>query len=405
MGAHIQQWALVMLLGASVCVAGCRREGQEPAVLDPDTRQMVALAERALESQQYALALALADSAARRVPGAVEPDFLKGLIYSKTMQWGKAEEAYRRVVERVPDFPGVWNNLGNNAVWQGAYQQALSYFYQEVSHRPAPVPWASIGRVYRELGIVDSAAYAFQQAIALDSSYVPAYLSYSQLMEEEGEYDRALAIAEQAAALAPGAAEVEYLLGSLLMRLERDEEAIPHLEVAVRALPWHTESHYKLGQVLQSLGRMEEGQAMLEEAERLSSLQADVTAYQKSLASDPENPYAHAALATAYRMAGRYDEAIQTYKVALTLDPGNLEFQNNLASLYFLRQDTVAAIQTYHRILEQDPSMVEVWVNLGVLYALSGAHDDARHAWQNALVYRPDDATIRAYLAKLEAAN
>ena len=394
---------LLVLLGGLLLVAGCRQAEEPAAIVDPATRQLVAKANEALENDEFDLALALADSASRRAPTAVEPIFLKGLIYSRTLRWDEAEQAYRRVIERDPDFPGVWNNMGNNAVWRGAYQEAISYYYNEIEVAPAPMPWSGIGRIYRELGVIDSAAYAFEQAIALDSSHIPAYLSYAQLLEDEGEYERALALTEQAATHKPEAIEIQYMLGSLLARMEREEEAVSYLEAVTQAWPWHTESHYKLGQLLQRIGREEESREILSEAENLWKQQADITTYQKGLTTEPENPYAHAALATAFRMAGRYEEAIHTYKVALSLDPKNLEFQNNLASLYFLQKDTVAAIQTYQRILEQDPQMVEVWVNLGILHALSGEEAAARQAWQRALAYRPADPTIQAYLAKLDA--
>ncbi|HMB92293.1 MAG TPA: tetratricopeptide repeat protein [Rhodothermales bacterium] len=394
----------LVLLGGLLLLVGCQQPEEPAPIVDPATRQLVATANQAMENEEYDRALALADSAARRAPKAVEPIFLKGLIYSRTLRWDEAEEAYRRAIKLDPDFPGVWNNMGNNAVWRGAYQEAISYYYNEVEVAPAPMPWSGIGRIYRELGVIDSAAYAFEQAIALDSSHIPAYLSYAQLLEDEGEYERALVLTEQAAMRKPEAVEVKYMLGSLLARMEREEEAVSYLEAVTQAWPWHTESHYKLGQLLQRIGREEESRQVLAEAEELWKRQADITTYQKGLTTDPENPYAHAALATAFRMAGRYEEAIHTYKVAISLDPRNLEFQNNLASLYFLQKDTVAAIQTYRHILEQDPKMVEVWVNMGILYALSGEEAAARQAWQRALTYRPADPTIQGYLAKLDAA-
>ena len=148
---------------------------------------------------------------------------------------------------------------------------------------------------------------------------------------------------------------------------------------------------------------VEEGRALLARSEKLWEQQSEISSYQKGVSTTPDDPYAHAALATAYRMAGRYDDALRTYRIALSLDPANLEFQNNLASLHFLRHDTLAAIQTYERILEQDPAMVEVWVNLGVLYALAGVPEGARRSWQQALAYRPGDPTILGYLARLNA--
>ena len=403
--APLRLTALLLLVGG-LLLGGCgERPPAPPPELDAETAALVAEAEVLLDRQEYRRALALADSAARRMPRTPEPEFLRGLILSRTLKWDEAQAAYERVAELDPDFPGVWNNLGNNAVWQASYQEALGYFERELENEPAPVPWASMGRVHRELGNIDSARYAFEKAIELDSTYLSAYVSYAKLMEDEGEYDRALAIAEQAAGVAPNSVDVEYLQGALLARVGRVEEAVERLEVVTEAWPWHTESHYKLGQLLQRLGREAEAQEVLTEAEKLWKLQADVTTYQKTVNARPDDPYAHAALASAYRMAGRYNEALRTYKVALALEPGNVEFLNNMASLHFLQEDTLGAIRTYHRLLDENPKMVEAWANLGVLYALSGEKARARQAWQNALVYRPNDPRIRTYLAKLDTSG
>jgi tetratricopeptide (TPR) repeat protein len=400
---HLRRETLLAAVVAALLVAGCaKQEKGPPAVLDAGTQQLLARGEQAVGEREYERALALVDSAARRAPTAVEPDFLRGLIYSHTMRWEQAEQAYRRVIDRNPAFPGVWNNLGNNALRQARYREALAYYERELARQPAAVPWSSVGRVYRELGIVDSAIYAFERAIDRDSAYVPAYLAYAGLLEDEGAYAQALTLAQDAYRLAPNSVEAQYRLGSLLSKVGRNREAIPHLEAVTEVWPWHTESHYELARVLQQVGRDEESRALLARAEVLWRLQADVTASQKGISTEPENPYAHAVAATAYRMAGRYEEAVEAYKVALSLDPGNLEFQNNLASLYFLKKDTTAAIRTYQRILKQDPKMTEVWINLGVLCALAGERAAARQAWQQVLAYDPENAEARGYLAKLD---
>lgn len=392
---------LLALVAVVSLVTGCGPE-EEKLPLDPETSRLLTLSEQALEHEAFEHALALADSAARRVPDAVEPEFLKGLIYSRMLQWEEAEAAYKRVIDLDPKYPGVWNNLGNNALRQSRYRSALTYYEQELALKPASAPWHAVGQAYLGLGILDSASYAFNQAAALDSTYAPAYLSLAEVLDREGEYERALAAAERAYALEPNAPATRSAMGSLLMRIGRFSEAIPHLEAATRAMPWNADPHYKLGQVLQRLGRDDESRALLAHAEKLRQLHADVVGYQKALITDPKNPYAHAALATAYRLAGRYKEALTAYKLALTLEPDNLEFLNNVASLHFLQKDTTAAILTYQYILENDPEMVEVWVNLGILHALSGEKERARQAWENALRYEPDNEQARTYLARLE---
>ena len=388
-----------LFLAGILAVIGCG--DLEPAKLDHETRAILKEAETALAADQFGVALHLADSAAGRVRNAVEPDFLKGLIYSRLMRWDDADSAYHRVLRLDPGYRGCWNNLGNNAMRQAKYRRAIDYYRQEISIQPASLPWLGLARAYTELPLVDSAAYSFEKAIELDESNVAAYLAYAEVLEEDGEYPRALDLITHAYKLAPQHWEVQLALGSLLLRTDRFAQAVPLLESVTRDAPWHTESHYKLSQALRKVGRVEDSREILKLAENLSARQAEVSAYQKSVGSDPENPYAHAALGTAYRMAGRYEEAVAAYRVALHLEPENFEFLNNLAALHFLRQDTASAIRAYQYILQRDPRQVEVWLNLGVLQALSGHTSNARRSWIEALRHDPENASAHRYLERL----
>ena len=356
-------------------LAGCTNDQPQAPLLDPDTVRLLQAGEEALSGGDFEQALLLADSASSRMPSAVQPHFLKGMIYSRTLKWDEAEASYRRVIESDPAYRGIWNNMGNVAFRQDRLRDAVGYYNRELSRYPAVTPWVSVGQVYRELGIADSAEYAFNQAIGVDSLAGGAYLGLAQLFEEEGEFEQGLEYARRAHLMNPESTESQYVLGLLLAKTGNDPDAIPLLTAVTEAWPWHTESHYTLAQAYQRVGRDEESRDVLEKAEKLWQRQADVSYFQKSVSNDPDNPYNYAALATAFRMAGRYGDAIDAYKIALTLDSDNLEFQNNLASLYFLQKDTLAAIEAYRSIVGKDETMANAWLNLGVLYALSGEVD------------------------------
>jgi tetratricopeptide (TPR) repeat protein len=285
---------------------------------------------------------------------------------------------------------------------QERLRDAVGYFNREIRNYPAARPWVSLGQAYRELGQVDSAVFAFDRALSIDSTMIEAYLAHAQMAEEEGEFEVGLRYAKRAYDLAPKEPDTRYVLGLLLTKTGQDEAAIVHLQEVARQWPWHTESHYSLAQALQRVGRDEESREVLARAEQLWQRQAEVSYFQKTVSNDPDNPYNYAALATAFRMAGRYDDAVDAYKIALSLEPDNLEFRNNLASLHFLRQDTLAAIQTYRAIIDRDRSMVSAWLNLGVLYALSGEPASARQAWLEVLKHEPSHEQAMAYLARLE---
>ena len=399
----MNKFLLVLFLTWAICT-GCAPEEPAPVVepLAPITASLLQQSEEALARENYPVALQLADSASKAQPFAVEPYFLQGLIHTQTLGWEKAEAAYQEVINLQSDYRGVWNNLGNVAMRQSRVRDALGYYFKELEQHPAATPWISIGRGYRELGVIDSAAIAFEKALEMDSLSVDASLAYAQMMEEEGTFEKGIELARKAVRLAPDQPETQYAMGMLLAKTGEDEEAVGYLESVTEAWPWHTESHYSLAQTLQRLGKVEESRDVLARAEKLWQRQAEISYYQKAVSNDPDNPYNYAALGSSFRVAGRYDEALESYRIARTMEPENLELLVNMASLHFLRKDTLAAIRTYEQILQQDKNMVSAWLNLGIMHALQNNAPAAYEAWNQVIEIEPDNQQALEYLSRLE---
>ena len=399
----------LLFAGMLAFLSGCVSEPEPepvPALLDTKTQALLISGEDALNAQLFRRALAYADSAAARVPGGADVHFLRGRIYTEMARLGAADSAYKQALALQPGYEGAWNNLGNNAAHRHEYREAIALYHKELERGPAPLPWRGIGQAYVELGRVDSARQAFEQALAIDSTYAGAHHDLTLLYEDEGNFEQALYHAEQALAMAPENHNVRYLVGSLLVKMRQMEAALPYLETVAEAWPWHHASHYNLGQALARLGREDEAKAYLDRAETLRALQSKIMQREVSVRSFPEDPYAHAALASALRQAGRYDDAMHSYKVALFLKPSDTEFQNNVAILHLLRGDNDEAIQWFENILRQDSTLADVWMNLGIVYAKSDRKAEARRAWEMALRQkpgRPQEEAARAYIARLDS--
>lgn len=400
LGAIAARPRVLLIAGLVLLVAGCGQEQERPP-LDPLAQRYLVLGSQALGQWEYPTALAWADSARAQAPGAPDPYMLQGRIYAEMNDLARSDSFYEEVIRLDPHYPGVWNNLGNNAIRRQDYTGAIGYYHREIEANPAPIPWRGIGRAYVELGKVDSAAYAFEQAIRQDSTYAPAYFSLALLLEDEGEDEEALVHARRAVRLSPDDYDFKYVMAELMVKTGRYEEAIPHLLDVAEFWPWHHPAHYNLGQALARAGEPELAQRALARAEELRALDAEISQQMNAIRAVPDDPLSHAALGSAMRMAGRNEEALRAYRIAAQLDPSNLDVRNNIANLHLVLQDTTAALEQYRDILRQDPSFVDVWVNMGIVLAIAGRTDEARQAWEAALQRDPRNERARTYLARL----
>lgn len=399
----IHSTLLLMLLLAILFLEGCdSNDSLSDEAYVPASEVLLYQSNEALRQHEFQFAIRLVDSAAAIAPQNPNVPFLKARIYSELGRWNTADSAYKETLGLKPDYRGVWNNLGNNAFRQQNFLAAVNYYRKELQENPASIPWRGLGRAYVELGKVDSARSAFQEAIRIDSSFTPAYLSLTFLLEDEGEYEAALSHISQALAITPENTEYRYMVGVLQFKTMDYESAVATLRPVVEKWPWHHGSHYNLGQALVRSGEKEAGKEFLDKAEEVRAAQAKIEHLESTVRSLPDNPMSHAALGFALRKAQRFNDAMHAYKVALYLDPQNPEIRNNIANLALIRGDTTLAMHHYQTIVKHDPSQVNTWLNIGIVYALTGHPEAARKSWETVLMYSPGHPAAKAYLAKLQ---
>ncbi len=145
-----------------------------------------------------------------------------------------------------------------------------------------------------------------QQAIALDNSLPSLHqlLSYISLWNKQ--YEQAIAEAEQAIALDPNAADGYVNLANILAFTGRPKESIGLIEKAMRLNPrapaWYLLS---LGFAYRVAGRYEEA----------------ITLLKRVLTLDPEHVPAHFSLAICYAELGQQEEAQAEAAAVLKLNP------------------------------------------------------------------------------------
>ena len=145
-----------------------------------------------------------------------------------------------------------------------------------------------------------------QKALALDSSLPDVYILFAWIYLTKKQPEKALSHAEKAVALSPNGAEFQVVLGQCLNALGRPEEAIPFFDRAFRLNPFPPSFYFTdLGNAYRMLGRYEEALAE----------------YKKALHVQPDSLFANVGLAGIYSLLGCEKEAREAVTGVLRLNP------------------------------------------------------------------------------------
>jgi TolB-like protein/DNA-binding winged helix-turn-helix (wHTH) protein/Tfp pilus assembly protein PilF len=208
----------------------------------------------------------------------------------------------------------------------------------------------------------------FQQAIAADPTYAPAYSGLSDTYRQSGLQflpprecmPKAEAAARKALALDDTLAEAHASLAGVLYRYQWDwEGAEREFQRSLELDPNYAEGHRAYAVYLLTVRRHEEAVAEGRRAQELS----------------PLSPVVDVELAGALRRVGRYEEAIQHVHRALEIDPKFDRAYVTLASVYLGQGDVPKAVAALEKAASLTGREGGAW--LGYLYGISGRRREA----------------------------
>jgi tetratricopeptide (TPR) repeat protein len=258
-----------------------------------------------------------------------------------------------------------------------------------------------IGRNTKEA--VAQARQWWEKAVALDPQYAEAYalLGFTYYREWAMRYsvdpqtlERALALEQQALALDDSLPAAHSLVGGIYAMKQQYDQAIAEGERAIVLDPNNADSYHLQAHILNWAGRPEEAIRRIEQALRLNPHYPPIYLFQ---------------LGWAYRLAGRYAEAITTLREAISRSPSHMASYEQLTVNYVqqwasqLNPDpqtlaqAEAAVQRALALNADDPISRAF---LGLVYLWQKQYDQAIAEMERALALNPNMADSYAYLAE-----
>ena len=242
----------------------------------------------------------------------------------------------------------------------------------------------------------------WEKAIALDPQYAEAdaRLGYTYWAEwsfrwsaDPKTMERALALAQQALALDDSLPMAHSVLSHVYMQKQQYDQALAEGERAIALDPNYADSYVRQARVLTFAGRPEEALQSMEQAMRLNPRCPHWCLFQ---------------LGWAYRMTGRYAEAIATLKEVIRRDPNYIYAHLQLASSYLgqwiaqqspTAQTLEPAVAAGQRALALHDSLHWNHIYLGYISLYQQQYDQALAEMKRAVALAPTEADSHAALA------
>ncbi|MGH7125161.1 MAG: tetratricopeptide repeat protein [Stellaceae bacterium] len=179
----------------------------------------------------------------------------------------EAEQLYRALLARHPNFVEAHNNLGYLLQSLNRNDEALTHYLTALRIKPDFADaMINLGNALQALNRHEEAISRYAAALKIRPNYPEAYLNFGNALQALNRAGEAVARYETAIALRPGYAEAHYHLGIALEKVDRRSEAKAHYERAIALKPDYPEAHNNLGNILRSLNRYEEAIAQFAQA-------------------------------------------------------------------------------------------------------------------------------------------
>ncbi len=202
------------------------------------------------------------------------------LTFQQSTIWKDSKTLFLDVIEKYPEGPFSYINVGNAYLRSGDVDSATFHFKKVVSVRPSfELGWYNLGVAYRVKGRPNKASACFEKALFLKPDYDDARAALAGISREmpvpidresaegyneiglyfgkTGRVDLAMEAFKRATEADPGFAEAHNNLAFGYYRKGEAEKAIELFKKAIRADPTYKRAYENLSAIYMELGDIE----------------------------------------------------------------------------------------------------------------------------------------------------
>lgn len=354
-------------------------------------------------------------------PSGAEAPFLLAIAYTKDKQLEKAAQEYASVLSQNPQNLRALSSLADLYVMQEKLEEAAGVYEQLLETEAVgeePLIRFNLGIIYNKLDRTDDAIKNFEEAVKLNSGYLPAYTALAVLYEIKGDYEKAIKNFEEALKIEPLNRRLSIQLAELYYETGRKDDALHQYNLLKELHPDDADIYAGIA----SIAMKEKDYAGAEKAldEGMAKPAADAIKLErfKGFLYSVQNRFDDAAkvytsiterypedaqsifyLGAAYERGGKRAEAIEQFKLCLKLNPDNPEASNYLGYMYAEKGENLdEALSLIQSALKADPDNGAYVDSLGWVYYQKGMLEDALRELERAASIIKDDATVRDHL-------
>jgi protein O-GlcNAc transferase len=275
------------------------------------------------------------DSCRRAVKLEPNSPRLQSLLGAALLAAGRPEEAaqaQRRALAQAPALAIAHAQLGRALSALGRHPEAIASLEKAVTLAPDDLDahvW--LGDAQRRRGATDDAIDRYRAVITAKPDHAAAHFGLAEALAGLGRHQGAADNFRAAIYISPSAAGYAGL-ARMLVALGQPQEAIDAFRMAATMAPEDVAVADELSALLVSVGQDSGAVAVAANpaARPLSGLEEEEARYRMAVAVTPDNPIAHANLASTLGSLGRLREAAEHYRAAVRLKPDHFTAWSDL---------------------------------------------------------------------------